>query len=230
MNGIEVAQSVKKLSPNSQIILMSAHNMGFLEEIAKSLDVVGLLSKPISIAHIREIVQRVFEQTKSNSEKSVKLETQIHEAAEQSPLFEPLNTLRMNANARCVLLLSATGHLVEVVGQADDFDISSVSALVAANFMAATELAKLLGNRSIFKSSFHEGEDYDIYSHDINGEYLLAVIFSLESKAGLVRFYVNKAVEILPPLLTQELFSVDFSDNDISDSIQNDLASLFGIK
>jgi len=228
MNGIEVAKSVKKLSPKSQIVLMSAHNMATIKTKAKSLEVLGVLKKPISIFHIREIVQRVFEQPVTNSRESKQLKAKIGLAAQQSTLFEPLNSLRVNTNARCILLLSSSGHLVEVVGQTSDLDISSVSALVAANFMAAAELAKLVGNSSIFKSSYHEGVNYDIYAHDINGKFLLAIIFGLESKVGLVRHYANKTVALLPPLLTDDLFSVDFSDSDISETIQDDLDDLFG--
>jgi hypothetical protein len=98
-----------------------------------------------------------------------------------------------------------------------DLDISSVSALVAANFIAAAELARLLGNNtSIFKSSYHEGPDYNIYSHDINGHLLLAVIFGTESKPGAVWFYTKQAVTDLLPLVGEHFVlagAVDMIDD-----------------
>ncbi len=97
-----------------------------------------------------------------------------------------------------MLLLTTGGYPVEVLGtKQGDLDISSVAALVAANFMAAMELSRLLGNASIFKSSYHEGPDYNIYSYEVNDELLLAVIFGTESRPGAVWFYTKQVASEL---------------------------------
>ena len=228
MNGVEVAQTIKRLSPSTRIILMSSYDMAGVEATSKQLNFEGLLNKPVSIAQIRDIVAKALERTTSSSQEKI-LTAPTSNSSSNSPLYGPLEMLRINTNARCVLLLSASGHMVELAGNGKDLEISSVSALVAANFMAASELAKLLGNDSVFKSSYHEGLNYDIYAHDVDGKFLIAVIFGPESKAGLVRFYVNKTIEELPTLLTEDLFAVDFSDSDISESIQDELDELFSL-
>ena len=227
MNGVEVAQTIKRIAPNTRIILMSSYDMSSAKAASKEANFVGVLSKPVSIAKIRDIVSHALERTSSNSQESILAEP--YSSDSHSPLYQPLETLRIHTNARCILLLSSSGHMVELAGDGNDLEISSVSALVAANFMAASELAKLVGNDSVFKSSYHEGLNYDIYAHDIDGEFLIAVIFGPESKAGLVRFYVNKTVKELPALLTDDLFSVDFSDSDISETIQDELDELFSL-
>ncbi|MEM7299145.1 MAG: response regulator [Bacteroidota bacterium] len=225
MNGIEVAQAVKKCSPETHLILMSAYEMEEIKARAESLEVVGMLNKPISIARIRTVIEQVLELAQKNSRKPILSQVQ-NNTYQPSPLFEPLQSLRANTNARCVLLLSSSGHMIEMAGHVET-DISNVSALVAANFMAGFELAKLIGNDTVFKSSYYEGANFDIYSHDIDGKFILATIFGPESKAGMIRFYVSKAVQTLPALLTDDLFEVDFSESDISKSLENEIENLF---
>ena len=228
MNGVEVAQTIKRISPHTRIILMSSYDMSSDTTDPGGTNFVGKLNKPITMAQINSIVSEALERTTARNQEDIRGEPQADPFA-NSPLYSPLETLRVNTNARCVLLLSASGHTVELAGDGSDLEIASVSALVAANFMAASELARLLGNDSVFKSSYHEGLNYDIYAHDIDGQFLVAVIFGPESKAGLVRFYVNKTIKELPSLLTDDLFTVDFSDSDISESIQDELDELFSL-
>jgi len=148
-------------------------------------------------------------------------------ACQTAEIYEELQSLRDNTNSRCVLLLSSSGHIIEHVGSTNQLDIDSISALVAANFMATTELARLVGNKAIFKSTYHAGADYDIFSSGVNDDFLLVNIFGTNTKIGLVRFYVNQAVETLAPLVGNNLFSVDFSDSQIEARVQDELDALF---
>jgi predicted regulator of Ras-like GTPase activity (Roadblock/LC7/MglB family) len=121
------------------------------------------------------------------------------------------------------MLISNNGYPIEAVGAVETLDLSSVGVLVAANFTAAVELSKLLGNDSIFKSSYHEGPDYNIYAYDINQEILLAVIFGTESRTGAVWFYAKQAATALVPLLEAEKHMEHFKNDD---DLQEDLAAL----
>lgn len=137
-----------------------------------------------------------------------------------------LQNLYHDTSARCVLLLSAGGELIDMAGQREGLDISSVCALIAANFMAAAELARLLGNDPVFESCYHEGSSFDIYAADINEHYLLAVIAGPQSRAGIVRFYTNLAVQALTPLLQAETGSAPVGD-DFSGGVDVELDRLF---
>ena len=84
---------------------------------------------------------------------------------------------------------------------------TSIGLFVAKNFAAATELANMLGNHSIFKSSYHEGTDQHLYACEVNKQFLLAVLF--ETKPGVVWFYAKQAVAALADLLDQATSSPD---------------------
>jgi hypothetical protein len=60
-----------------------------------------------------------------------------------------------------------------------------------------------LGNPTIFKSSYHEGTNYNIYAHDVNGKLLLALVFNAKLKPGSVWFYTKHAATALAQLVSQ---------------------------
>lgn len=59
MNGLELASAVHRISPGTPVVLVTAHRSGaWLQGSARSLDLVGYLQKPFSMAHIRELLER----------------------------------------------------------------------------------------------------------------------------------------------------------------------------
>lgn len=221
MNGIALASHIRKISPDTQVIMMTAHGSVGLQEAVGSLKLDGYIDKPVSIKRIREIVKNAVGQAYEGEDPYRSGERQLEENS-----YQPIYDLQINTNARAVLLLSAGGYMLGMAGHTQGLDIDGIGALVAANFMAASELAKLLGNDSVFKSSYHEGPDYDIYANDINGDVLLAVIFGSESKTGMVRYYATKAVDELKPLLVESP-KQDLPAN-MSADIAQGLDDLFG--
>ena len=59
MNGLELASMVYRKSPGTPVVLVTAHRNSFwLQQEARSLDLVGFLQKPFTLAHIRELLER----------------------------------------------------------------------------------------------------------------------------------------------------------------------------
>jgi CheY-like chemotaxis protein/predicted regulator of Ras-like GTPase activity (Roadblock/LC7/MglB family) len=197
MTGVDLALAVRRLAPETQVILMTAYGTTGLRHTSKFLGLDGYLDKPFRLEQIQEIVKQAVAQTRPQ-EKPPRPDKPLAQA-----IYEQLHTLQNNAGVRCVLLITADGRPVRVVGQTDGFEVSSVSALVAANFLAAAELAKLLGNQTIFKSSYHEGTNYNIYAHDVKGKLLLALVFDAKLKPGSVWFYTKHAATALAELMSQ---------------------------
>jgi predicted regulator of Ras-like GTPase activity (Roadblock/LC7/MglB family) len=202
---------------------MTAHGTEMLRrDVIGSLGLEAYLDKPFEISQIRQIVQTAVAKIQAEETRPP-----IQSQAKQ-PITEILAQFRADTAVRCVLILSQSGHVLDVVGDTDSLDLSSISALVAANFMAGIELARLLGNESVFKTSYHEGPNYNIYAHSIDSNFLLAIIFGSESKQGIVRFYTTKLVEDLAPLLTEEMLpSMEALDVEFSQAISVNLDSLF---
>jgi CheY-like chemotaxis protein len=195
MTGVDLARAAGSISPDTPVVLMSAYGSKRLRATTHFLGIDGYLDKPFDVNKIRELVKNA---THSNND--IPRERSLPQALMQK-IREHLQGLQVSASARCVLLLTVEGYPVQVVGQTDNLRISNIGAVIAANFMGATELANLLGNRSIFRSSFHAGDDYNIYVYDVNSSFLLAVVFDARRKPGVIWFYTHQAAKALVPLL-----------------------------
>lgn len=222
MSGIELSQRIRQINPDTLIMLMTAYDSSQVRQQAGKLNLQEYIQKPIPVAQIRAIVEQALAQTLAESEKP------LPNKRVDDDVEELVRKLRLDTQANCALLLRSAGHLVMVDGVTSELDITSISALIAANFIAATELARLLGNQSVFRSSFHEGPDYDIYAHDVNGDFLLAVIFGNNSKAGLVRHYTQETtIALRPPLDKLTEMPADYAD-DFPETLDREFDELFG--
>jgi predicted regulator of Ras-like GTPase activity (Roadblock/LC7/MglB family) len=114
-----------------------------------------------------------------------------------------MEVLQVNASTRSVLLLDEQGNPVQAVGQVTKTEAASIGRFVAKNFEAAAELADTLGSQSIFKTSYHEGAEYNLYACDVNAQFSLAVIFEARHKPGVVWFYTKQTAAGLAELLAQ---------------------------
>jgi CheY-like chemotaxis protein/predicted regulator of Ras-like GTPase activity (Roadblock/LC7/MglB family) len=200
MTGIDLALAVRRISPDTQVVLMTAYGSTNLRDTSKFLGLDGFLDKPFPLEQVQEIVKRAVAQTQE--QEPTPLPTPNKPRLSQA-VYEQLRILQNNAGVRCVLLITTDGRPLQVVGQTAGFEVASISALVAANFLAAAELAKLVGNLTIFKSSYYEGENYNIYAHDVNEKLLLAIVFDARQKPGSVWFYTKHAAVTLAQLLSQ---------------------------
>jgi len=137
-----------------------------------------------------------------------------------------LRDLWQQTEARSVVLVNTSGTVVHRVGSDELAIISRLATFVSANFLAVAELSSLFGdNESIFKSSFYEGNNYNIYAYNINGDYFLAVLFGIDTKPGTVWFYTKQVATELDSLLPTVVVNRK-SDN----SIANDFDTLLGDK
>lgn len=196
MNGLDLAIRVNEIAPETRVLMMTAHGTAQLRQSVDAQELDGYIEKPFSIDKIRAIVRDAAQQTRVAQEPP----EDVMQAVFQSTRAH-LRTLRSSTRARCVLLLSTSGYLFDVVGDTAGLDAAKVSALVAANFLAAAELADLFSNDSEFKSVNHEGNDYNIYSYGINDDVIIAVVFGDNCKPGAIWYYTKKTVKDLEPLL-----------------------------
>jgi CheY-like chemotaxis protein len=222
LNGLDLAMAVRRVSPSTQVILMTAYGTAGLRDKVGNLHLDGYVDKPFSVARIREIVEDAVGRV------SHEVTERPSEPVVEESVDGQMEALQRNTNARCVLLLSADGFLIETAGPTDNLDISSMAALVAANFMAASELAKLLGNSSVFKSSHHEGPDYNIYAYALDMDLLLAVVYGAEAKPGAVWYYTKQMASDLNALITDQPAHVESLD-DLSEALDNELDKAFGL-
>lgn len=206
ITGVDLARAMRRIAPDTQVILMTAYGTRRLRDTTEYLGINGYLDKPFTLQKIQEVIQHTLESAPGQADLSQPKIPVLDKAVGQH-----MQALQANTNARFVLLLTSGGYPLHVVGPTDDLRLANISALIAANFLAAAEMADLLSNQTVFKSTFHEGDDFNVYAYDIDGAHLLAVVFDAKLKPGVVWFYTKQAAAALAPLLGQP--SQDAPDN-----------------
>ncbi|MBN1179127.1 MAG: response regulator [Anaerolineae bacterium] len=223
LSGLELAQAVRRISPQTQVVLMTAYGTSGLRDQVGELE-LDYIDKPFSVAQIREIVENAVGRVRPSDGEPAEFPI-------EQPVSDKLTALQINTGARCVLLLSSNGYTIEVAGQTAGLDVPSMVALVAANFMAASELARMLGNASVFKSSYHEGPDYNIYSYEVSEDLLLAVVFGSETKPGTVWYYTKQTAAELAPIFegVQATMAHNLADmSGFAEELGNEFDKAFG--
>ena len=218
MTGLQLAQEVRQLSPDTQVILMSAFDKGLRDKV-EDMNLGGYVGKPFSVPEILKVVRRVVAHTHQASDTTLAGSPVLSRDA-----YEHLKTLHGKTGAYGVVLLTSDGRPLEVVGQIDRTRIPRLAMFVAANFSTVTELATLLDdNVSVFRSIYHEGSQYNIYAYDVNGEHRLAVVFGTAGKPGTVWFYTRQTAVALVPLLdpTGETTPADYSSTNVADEFED---------
>lgn len=117
-------------------------------------------------------------------------------------LESAVTDLRVRAEARAVLIIDNDGRVLTHAPEFAQSSSDTVSALAAGTFVAAHELATLLGESS-FRSISHEGREVSMYMEQAGDGFLVLVIFGPETVVGLVRLYTGKMIREVTPLLNQ---------------------------
>ena len=90
---------------------------------------------------------------------------------------------------------------MQVIGQINQSKIDEICKLVASNHYGPAKLSNLLDNKKTFKASFYEGDSYNLYVCDVNGKCLLAVVFDVKLRPGVIWFYTKQTATALEPLI-----------------------------
>lgn len=141
-------------------------------------------------------------------------------------LYDQVGNLKMETNSRATFLIDKTGQMVASAGESEEFDATSLAALVAGNVAATDGIAKLLGEKE-FSVLFHEGENEHLNITLIDGKLILVVLFDETTSLGLVRLKMKKYVKNILELLNS-FDSLDAqSENIFSDITDEDIENMF---
>jgi predicted regulator of Ras-like GTPase activity (Roadblock/LC7/MglB family) len=100
------------------------------------------------------------------------------------------------AAGRAVILMDSAGRMVTLAGDAPQFDLTTFVSLMAADFCATRELARILGEDA-FHTVYHQGEQFSLYLTQVTEGTILAAVFDRETTLGLVRYAVRRALPSL---------------------------------
>jgi CheY-like chemotaxis protein len=227
ISGLELVEQVRKISPDTRCILITAYGTPQTEERAAQLDVDAFLKKPFNMQSFVETVRQTLggrtnpRQFTAFSEQGMRA---IHDRIEQ---------LREDVSGLGVLLLDPSGQLINECGKRGNFDANTFLALLANAMAAVNELARVMQDPESFNLHFHEGKNYETYTARVNDQVFLCLVlekYGSSSRIGMVWLYLRRAITDLRELFVQGSMT-EFQpglDRDVVNALQNALDGALG--
>jgi predicted regulator of Ras-like GTPase activity (Roadblock/LC7/MglB family) len=148
-------------------------------------------------------------------------------------LNELLNSFVTDAQADCAALVDRTGRLLTHAGDTGAMDNLTFASLVAGDFAASDQLARLLGEEE-FSSLYHAGEGRSMYLADIAGWGILAALFDGKTTLGMIRLrsktVVPKIAEVFEMISTRPKTAANTLGMDTAwvNEAEDEIDKLFG--
>ncbi|MGC8925949.1 MAG: roadblock/LC7 domain-containing protein [Calditerrivibrio sp.] len=141
-------------------------------------------------------------------------------------LQNKIEQLKLEANSKATFLIDKSGQMVASSGDSNEFDATSLAALVAGNVAATDGIAKLLGEKE-FSVLFHEGENEHLNITLVDGKLILVVLFDDSTSLGLVRLKMKKYVKIIADILNESSPNNSIHQDIFSDITDEDIEKMF---
>jgi len=227
INGLELIQRVRAISPETRTILITAYGSDEVEAEARRLQAYSYFTKPFHIDDFMETVQEALKDMIVSEKGLLILSDERFNA-----ITKCLSNLRFETGAQCILLADEVGQLIAKVGLTEGLDFATLVSLLAGGFATTFEIFRHLGEREAFNLNFHEGAAYDIYSANVGDRLFLTLVFDRRaqtSRIGMVWLYTKRAIrELLEITSTSEMMKANqVFDSEFSASLSDTLDSLF---
>ncbi|MCD6165783.1 roadblock/LC7 domain-containing protein [candidate division KSB1 bacterium] len=143
-----------------------------------------------------------------------------------------LDLLKGKLKATLLVFGDMNGQLITHKGEIPGIDITVLAALIASDFSATTEIAKLLGKENQFRLHFHEGTQQHLYISSVGEEFFLAVVFDSSVTLGMVRIFTAKSITKITRLIETSVEKAvqasNIVDAEFKTFIEEDLNKILG--
>lgn len=229
MDGLELLNRVRELSPETKTILVTAYGSADVWDEAKRLDTFAL-SKPIKIPDLLAAVRDTLKQAGNQKTRSgiMTLSGENYKL-----LTNSLENLRVNVGARATVLADTTGRVLVKTGTIEEFDLSAAMALLGGTMAASNALVEHLKYQKPTYLSYFEGPPYDLYATNVSENFFLTIMQDRRKEAsriGLVWLYTQRTLKELAVLLGRD-FGQDGNEDlgqGFAESVRSELNNLFG--
>lgn len=113
-----------------------------------------------------------------------------------------LRAYSQKTKCNSVFVVDSSGMLVAHAGTLEAESVGLLATLVAGNYAASNEMARVAGEASGFRTQFLEGKLTSIYVAGVDESFLLAVTFGSHVTFGMVRVQATKTIEELKQVLS----------------------------
>ena len=199
MNGIELIERARQISPSTRSVLITAFGTAEIETRARNL-ANAYLPKPFSLQDFLRSVKAALAVPPVPLHPVMVFSEEGLQAIQQR-----LEQLCVDTDAMSVVLPDWSGQLLVECGRRVESQTDVLFALLGNSMAAVTEVARLLNEENGFDLHYHEGQLYEVYAAMVSNTIFLALLFDRRlagGRIGLVSLYMRRAIEELRGLLS----------------------------
>jgi CheY-like chemotaxis protein len=206
MSGLELIERVRQRDPDTKTLLITGHNIEFDDQI-EALGIIEVLHKPIEVEYFIEVVQRALY---GEPDIAPVIGTELGPIPEfdKAMALSHLSSLQIDLGASAVVLVDRTGQTIIESGLLDSgLRFDRLSALLAHNLTATTDIAACLGAQTPSALHYYEGDLYDVYALSVGAHFFMVMVFpsGSQNRMGPVMRYGKRAATGLLEMVGPEL-------------------------
>lgn len=99
-----------------------------------------------------------------------------------------------DTDATAALVLDKGGFLITHRGDTSEFDVTTISALASGAYLANQTIANLVSETN-FDSVYQQGENFSMFTSNVDEHCLLLVIFRAQIGVGIVKYHASQIRE-----------------------------------
>jgi predicted regulator of Ras-like GTPase activity (Roadblock/LC7/MglB family) len=109
-------------------------------------------------------------------------------------LNRALHELLMKSEASLAIVNDKGGFVITQLGDTQQFDLVTLSALSAASFAATQGIANLVSETN-FTSVYQQGEQFSLLVNNVDEYCLLTVVFKAHISVGAVKYFAGMTIK-----------------------------------
>ncbi len=207
MDGLTLLDEIKRRSPETPVVMITAHAMTDVVIQALRRGVSDFVTKPYKPDELLIIVEREAGRRKQLQAAAPAVAPPALGRQLSPRQLDEIDSLmaelRVETGARCVLMVEGSGHVIDAKGVIEDLNVSALAALVAGDLAATAGIASLIGEGTAFRLNYHEGERYSVYLAHLTPDVFLLIVVSQEVKSGMVLYATRHTIPRLKGILEQ---------------------------
>ena len=200
MDGLELLESIRNLSPDTQVVVISALPLNIVKPLINQASVEFFLSKPFTGKDVHRVVGKALTKVKEIRQQQTDSSAIISSNISNS-VHDQLSDLLRYTNALSCFIVDSMGHLVAQAGDNKQTPLPALASLIAANATTGMRISKLLNNPTPFQNTLHEGPLHNVAVYALTSGVFLVVIFNKRVKIGMIQHYARQTVASLANLL-----------------------------
>ncbi len=195
INGLELIERVRQISPTTPVILITAYGSDEIEARARRLQIYRYLTKPFDINEFTDAVIQALSD-RPIREPGILVLPDRHFRR----LVAALEDLSRRTEAFFALLINAAGQRIAAVGDSSGIDTETLSSLLGGSFASFLTLGGLFDDSAGLNFLYREGQQVNLYAVNVAEEMVLALLLDRRVSrvpVGVVWLEMKRAVEHL---------------------------------